>query len=455
MHVENTTVRYPQGNVLLRALSKDLPVISHGEGIHLVDKAGNRYIDGSAGAFVASLGHGNLRVASAIGEQLARVAYVNGTQFTSDVTEQLATKLAGAAAVELPHAKLSRVALLSSGSEVVEAALKFVRQLWFERGAPQRSKFIAQTPSYHGNTVFALSVSGRPHYKKVYGPMLSAVVTVPSPYPYRSGLKDYEKDGADHYAHILEETILKEGPETIAGFIAEPVIGSSAGAAVPPPGYFAKVREICDRHGVLLIADEVLCGVGRVGSFFASHAVGMQPDVLVLGKGLGGGYAAVSALMVRQDHLDEMKAGSGGFAHAQTYLQAPFLGVAGLAVLGEFERLHLVENAAKVGAVLQARLREKLLSVPFVGSVQGIGLLAGVELVENKETRAPFARGRKVIERLVAHLFSRGLIVWPNVGQADGVNGDLFMLGPPLIITEPEVEQLVDRLANALQEFTP
>lgn len=451
----NNSVRFPDGHVLLRNLSREMPVISHGEGIYLFDKNGKRYVDASSGALVVSVGHGNRRVADAVHAQLCQVGYVNGTQFTSEPTETLATRLTDLASSQLPGSGLSRAAFLSSGSEVIEAALKFARQLWVERGEPQRSKFIARRPSYHGNTLYALSISGRPHYKKLYGPMLSPVVTVASPYPYRSGLVDYERDGAEYYARQLEETIEREGPDTIAAFIAEPVIGSSAGAAVPPQGYFARIRQVCERHGILLIADEVLCGVGRCGSFFASTPTEFRPDIMVLGKGLGGGCVALSAMLVREDHLKEMKAGSGFFQHAQTYLQAPFLTAAGIAVLDEIERLKLVENAAQVGARLLKSLRERLMRLPYVGSVQGLGLLAGVELVENKETAAPFPRARKVIERLCAHLFSRGIIVWPHVGHADGMNGDLFMLGPPLTITATQADELVATLTAALEEFTP
>jgi adenosylmethionine-8-amino-7-oxononanoate aminotransferase len=448
-------VRYPQGNVLLRNLSKELPVIDRGEGIYLFDTSGKRYVDASSGALVVSVGHGSRKVADAIHAQLTKVGYVNGTQFTSQVTETLATRLATLAAGELPGAGLKRAAFLSSGSEAVEAALKFARQLWVERGQHQRSRFIARTPGYHGNTLYALSASGRPHYKKLYGPMLSPVVTVSAPYPYRSGLADYETQGADHYGRELEETIQREGPDTIAAFIAEPVIGSSAGAAVPPKGYFERIRQICDRHGILLIADEVLCGTGRCGTFFASKAVGLRPDIVVMGKGLGGGCTALSAVLVREEHLDEMKAGSGYFQHAQTYLQAPFLTAAGVAVLDELDRLKLVENAARTGARFLKRLREKLLPLRYVGCVQGLGLLAGVELVADKTSRAPFERSRKVIERLVAHFFERGIIVWPNVGHAGGVDGDLFMLGPPLIITETEADALCDSLFQAMEEFVP
>ncbi|MDC0713357.1 aspartate aminotransferase family protein [Stigmatella sp. ncwal1] len=441
-------VRYPEGNVLLRHLARDFPVVSHGEGIYLFDTQGKRYLDGSAGALVASVGHGNREVADRIHEQLLRVSYVNGTHFTTEVTEQLASRLCA-----LAPAGLSRAAFLGSGSEAVEAAIKFIRQLWVERGQPQRAKVITRVPSYHGNTLYALSLSGRPHYKKFFGPLLSEVVTTPAPYPYRSGLEDYARDGASYYARLLEETVQREGPETIAAFIAEPVIGSSAGASPPPPGYFARVEEICRRYGILTLADEVMCGCGRTGRFFASELYDFTPDVLVLGKGISGGYAPLSALLIRQEHLEKMRLGSGGFMHAQTYLQAPAMTAAGLAVLDYYERHGVVANAARVGEYLQRRLREVLLPLPSVGSVQGVGLMAGVELVEDKASKKPFARSRKVVEGLLSELFAQGLVLWSNTGHADGTNGDLVMIGPPLIITEAEVDELVEKLARGITSF--
>lgn len=451
----NPSVRYPDGNVLLRDLARDLPVVSHGEGIYLFDRAGKRYVDACAGAFVASVGHGNRHVADAVREQLGRVGYVNGTQFTSEPTEALAARLVGLASRELPGANLGRAAFLCSGSEAIEAAVKFVRQLWTERREPERTKFIARVPSYHGNTLYALSLSGRPSYKTAFAPLLGHVVTTSSPYPYRSGLDDYAAEGAEHYGRLLEEVIAREGPGTIAGFVAEPVIGSSAGAAVPPPGYFARVSEICARHGILTVADEVLCGMGRCGAFFASKPTAFRPDVLVLGKGLGGGMAPVSALLVRQDYLEEMRRGSGSFRHAQTYLQAPFMTAAGLAVLDEIDRLDLVGNAARVGGRLLERMRERLPSLPFVGSVQGIGLLVGVELVEDRAAKTPFRRDRRVTERLTAHLFERGIVVWPNTGHANGTDGDLFLVAPPLVIDDAQADALVDAITSALEGFTP
>ncbi len=450
-----TVVRYPDGSVLLRSLGKDFPVISHGEGIYLFDRDGKRYVDASSGALVASVGHGNREVADAIHAQLLRVGYVNGTQFSSEATEGLAARLAARVASELPAFGPPRAAFLCSGSEAVEAAVKFTRQLWVERGEPSRAKVVARVPGYHGNTLYALSASGRPHYRTMFGPLLSSVPTTPAPYPYRSGLADYARDGAEHYAGQLEDLIQKEGPRTIAAFIVEPIIGSSAGAAVPPPGYFERVRSLCDRHGILIIADEVLCGAGRCGAFFASHLTSLEPDLVVLGKGLGGGYAPLSALLVKQGQLEEMRRGTGAFQHAQTYLQAPFITAAGLAVLDYFERNDLVRRSARVGARLLEGLAERLLPLEHVGCVQGLGLLAGVELVADRATRAPFPRERKVAERLTAHFFERGLVTWPNVGQADGKNGDFFMIGPPLIIDEEQIDDLVDTLAQAIKEFRP
>lgn len=443
-----STVTWPEGNVLLRNLGKPLPVVSHGQGVWLFDHDGRRWLDGSAGAFVASVGHGNRAIAEAMAAQLSRVAYVNGTHFTSDATEELAARLAA----RMPGEHRWRAAFLSSGSEVVEAAIKFARQLWYERKELGRTRIVARLPSYHGNTLYALSASGRPHYKTVYGPLLSEVVTVSSPYPYRTPVDDYAAQGADYLVAEFEAALERVGPETVAAFIAEPVIGSSAGAAVPPPGYFEKMGAVCRRHGILMIADEVLVGAGRTGSFYAIEQQGFEPDILVMGKGISGGYAPLSCLLVREDHVAEMKAGSGGFMHAQTYMQAPCMTAAGVAVLDYFDRHDVLGNATRQGARLQQGL-QGLLELPFVGSVQGIGMLAGVELVADKATKRPFERKLKVTERLLTHLFDRGLVLWSNVGHADGVNGDLLMISPPLIASSGEVDHLLASLRDGLASF--
>ena len=448
MVASTSKVRFPDGHVLLRNLNRDFPIISHGEGLYLFDTSGNRYIDASGGAMVTSIGHGNTEVAQAIAQQMGRVGYVNGTHFTSQVMEDFAGKL-------VAHAPrgLNRVALLGSGSEAIEAAIKFVRQLWVERGQPERSRFIARSPGYHGNTLFALSASARPYYKKFFGPLLNDVIMIDSTYEYRSQVADYARDGGAHYAKLLEDAILKAGPHTVAGFLVEPVIGSSAGASLPPPGYFERVQDICKKHGVLIIADEVLCGSGRTGKFFASDHFGLIPDVAVLGKGINGGMCPMSAVLVREDHLCEMKKGSGGFMHAQTYLQSPTLAATGLAVLNYYEHYGLVKNCAEVGEYFQKQLRAKILPHKNVGAVSGIGLLAGVEFVEDKSTKKPFDRSKKIIESFLAKAFDRGLILWSNAGHADGVNGDLVMLAPPLVIKETQADEIVDLLKSVIHDF--
>jgi adenosylmethionine-8-amino-7-oxononanoate aminotransferase len=443
------TVKYPEGNVLLRSLDKELPVISHGEGIYLFDQSGKKYLDAAGGALVVSVGHGNHQVSRKIAEQLNQVAYVNGTQFTSKAAEDLATRLANLS----PDPEMNRACFLSSGSEAIEAAVKFARQLWVDRGKPERYKLIARTPSYHGNTLYALSASGRPHYKKYYGPLLHEVITVSAPYEYRSPVSDYAKEGANYYATQLEEAIAKEGPETIAAFILEPIIGSSAGGSLPPPGYFNKISAICRKHGILIIADEVLCGSGRTGKFFACEHYDLKPDLIVLGKGLSGGYVALSSVMVKDSHLKEIKAKTGSFMHAQTYLQAPSMVAAGVAVLEYFEQNDCVENSRIRGEQLHRRLHEELDSHPNIGFITGMGLLAGVEFVEDRSNKKPYARAQKIAEKFTTFAFERGLILWSNVGQADGINGDLVVFGPPLVITESQVEELVQLLKKCVQEF--
>lgn len=444
-----TVVRYPNGHVLLRNLNRDFPVIARGEGPYLYDQGGKRYFDGSGGALVASVGHGNQEIARKIFEQISRVAYVNGTQFTNEPAEKLADRLA----VLSPDPDLSRSCFLSSGSEAIEASVKFARQLWVERKEPARAKIIARAPSYHGNTLYALSASARPHYKAYYGPLLHDVIVIPAPYEYRSQVKDYAKEGGRHYAQLLEDAILREGPETIAAFLVEPIIGSSAGATPPPPDYFDHIQRICRKYGILIIADEIMCGSGRTGKFFASQHFGLKPDLLLLGKGISGGYAALSAVMVRDSHLREMKSGTGYFMHAQTYLQAPSMTAAGVATLEYFEEHRVVENGARMGELLHSLLHEALDGHPNVGFVTGRGLFAGIEFVEDRKTKKPFDRAKKVAETITQHAFNQGLIVWPNVGQADSINGDLIMLGPPLTCTEEQVRELAASVRQAISSF--
>ncbi len=457
----NSTIKYPEGNVLLRNLNKDYPIISHGLGVHLFDQSGKKYFDASGGALVTSLGHGNEELALAVCEQMKKVAYVNGTQFTSPVMEECASLLASKA----KPLGLDKVVLLGSGSEAVEAAIKFARQLWVDRGQASKAKLISRTPGYHGNTLYALSASGRPHYKKVYGPLISEVLTVTAPYGYRSPvvtstdhdtlMSEYHAKGTDFYANELEALIAKEGASTISAFILETVSGSSTGAWVAPQGYFKRISEICKKNDILMIADEVMCGSGRTGKFFACEHEGFKPDLVVLGKGINAGLMPVSALIVKSSDVDTMKKTTGGFMHAQTYMQSPSMAATALAVLKYLDKHEVLNQSHAVSEHWLSSLKRELMPLPHVGFVTGIGNMAGIEFVQDKATKKPFPIAQKFALRFVAHAQDLGLILWPNYGQADGVNGDLVMLGPALTMTKAEADEMVALLKQAITTFKP
>ncbi len=433
--------RYPETGVFYRALDRELPLIVRGEGCWLIDEHGRRYLDACGGAYVANLGHGVAEIAEAVAEQMRKVAYVNGTAFTNEPAEALAAELR-----RLNPKGLDFAYFLSSGSEAVEAALKLSRQYWVETGKPGKHKIIARTPGYHGNTLLALSASAREHYKKLYGPWLVPVTMIPAPYPYRCA-----PDSPAMTAQALQDAIKKEGADTVAAFIAEPVGGSSTGASVPPADYYKNVRAICDKYDVLFVADEVLCGAGRTGTWTALERFGVLPDIMTLGKGLSGGYVPLSAVVAGERVLAPIAKGSGGFKHAQTFSHTPAMCAAGLAAVRHIQKHGLIERCARMGVVLQQRLAT-LASLPGVGDVRGVGLLAGVEFVADKKTKAPFPRALQFAERFTAAARDAGLIVWPNVGQADGENGDLAMIAPPFTIDAREIDEIVERFKTALNK---
>ncbi|HTS87601.1 MAG TPA: aspartate aminotransferase family protein [Gemmatimonadales bacterium] len=439
--------RYPVSHVFYRKLNREFPLITRGEGCWLVDANGKRYLDGSGGAFVANLGHGVAEIGQAMAEQAARIAYVNGTAFTTAAVEDLADELA-----TLLPAPLDKFYFLGSGSEAVEAALKLARQYWVEVGRPAKHKVIALTPAYHGNTLLALSASARDHYKTFYREWLVDVHRIPAPYPYRCECGGSPAascpvcDGSG-----LESAIEQLGADNVAAFIAEPVGGSSTGHSVPRPDYFRRVRDICDRHGVIFVADEVLVGAGRTGTWSAIEQYDVVPDIMTLGKGITGGYAPLSVVATSRRILDPIARGSGALLHAQTFSHHPVLAAAGLAAVRLIKRRNLVGRCRSMGEVFHRKLRE-LLVLPCVGDVRGRGLLAGVEFVENKGTRAPFARKLKFAETFAEQALAAGLMTWPNVGQADGTNGDLACLAPAYIIEEAELDELVVRFRAALEQ---
>ena len=436
---------YPNSNVFYRKLKRDHPLVVRGEGCYLYDESGKRYLDGCGGAFVANIGHGVAEIGEAMAEQARQVAYLNGTAFTSRPVEELSATLA-----RLVPGDLDLAYFLSSGSEAVEAALKLARQYWVEKGKPTKHKIIALKPSYHGNTLLALSASARDHYKAVYKEWLVDVLTIPAPYPYRCGCGGSEPDCLGCSGEALEDMILQTGAENIAAFIAEPVGGSSTGASVPPDDYFKEVRAICDRHEILFIADEVLVGSGRTGTFTAIEQFDVIPDILTLGKGISGGYVPLSAVMTSKRLVDVIARGSGDFLHAQTFSHHAVLCAAGVAAIGYLEKHQLVERCAKVSAVFHEKLKP-LAELSFVGDVRGRGLLAGIEFVLDKVTKAPFPREAKFVEKFTEAAHQAGLIVWANVGHADGINGDLIMLAPPFIVTEDQIDEIVDGVRKALE----
>jgi adenosylmethionine-8-amino-7-oxononanoate aminotransferase len=432
-------------HVFYRKLTRQYPRIVRAEGCYLVDEAGRRYLDGCGGAFVVNLGHGVPEVADAIGRQARTLGYVNGTAFTHDPVEELAAEIA-----RLSPGDLELVYPLGSGSEAVEAALKLARQYWVESGRSGKHKVIALTPSYHGNTLLALSASARPHYSALFGDWLVEVVRVPAPYPYRCACRGMPPHCPSCSGAAVEDAIVRAGPETVAAFIGEPVGGSSTGASVPPQGYWQRVREACDRHGVLLIADEVLTGAGRTGTWSALEPFGVVPDIMTLGKGIAGGFVPLSAVVATRAMAEVLARGSGGLSHAQTFSHHPVLCAAGVATLRYLRERRLIERCAEMGPVLHRRL-EALRGLPLVGDVRGRGLLAGIEFVGDPESREPLPRAAGFAESFTQAALEEGLVVWPNVGHADGRNGDLVMLAPPFIVTEDQIDEMVALLTRALR----
>src|SRR5436190_18964193 len=441
-----TAYQYPDSSGFYRKLGHEYPKIVRGEGCWLFDERGKRYLAAVGGAFVANVGHSNAEIAAAMAQQAREFGYLSGTMFTHGPVEELAAEVA-----EVLPGDLSKLYFLCSGSEAVEAALKLARQYWVERGRPDKSRIIALGPGYHGSTLLALSASAREAYKAMFRPWLVDVHRITAPYPYRCECGGRNSACPVCSGSVLEEAINQLGAENVAAFIAEPVGGSSTGGSTPRPEYFRRVREVCDRHAVLFLADEVLVGVGRTGTWWATEPYGVAPDIMTLGKGVSGGYAALSAVAAPERIIDAIANGSGNFMHAQTFSYHSVACAADLAAVRYLKRHHLIERCARIGEVLQQRLAA-LADQPHVGDVRGRGLLAGIEFVEDKASRAPFPRAAKFAERFADAALDAGITVWPNVGHADGTNGDLVMVAPPFIVTEEEIGEIAGRLTKALEQ---
>lgn len=433
---------------LHRKLDMDLPVAHRGEGVYLFDTKGRRYLDASGGAAVACLGHSHPAVIEAVINQIRTLPSAHTSFFTTEPSEALADYLVARA----PKG-IARFLTVSDGSVAVETALKLARQYWVELGKPERRFVISRKQSYHGNTLGALSVSGNERRRAPYAPLLSDCVSHIDPsYAYR-----YQRDDetAEQYglrsANLLEEEILRLGPDRVGAFIAETVVGATAGCLAAAPGYFKRVREICDKYGVLLILDEIMSGMGRTGSLFACEQEGIVPDIITVAKGLGGGYQPIGGVFASAKIVDAIEAGSKALANGHTYMGHSVACAAALAVQKVIEDEGLLERVRTLGAQFEQKLRARFGSHPHVGDIRGRGLFWALELVADRETKATFEPFLKLNERVKEESQARGLACYPSGGTADGVRGDHILFAPPYIITEVQLDDIVEITAQSLQ----
>ena len=422
------------------------PFLDRGEGIYLFDESGKRYIDGSSGAMVSNIGHSNPRVLAKIKAQMDKATFGYRLHFRTHPSENLAAKT-----VAMTPEGLDRVFFVSGGSEAVETAIKLARQYALATSNTSRYKVISRFPSYHGCTLGALDLTGYDPLREPFAPMMQGMPKIAAPVTYLDRDNLTEEARGLKYAELLRDKILAEGPDSILAFIMEPVGGASTGALVAPDSYYQRVREICDEFGVLLIYDEVMTGAGRTGKFLAAEHWGVTPDIVALSKGFGAGYAPLGAI-VSSVRIVEKVLDAGGFLHGFTYAGNPLACAAGLAVLEELEEQNLVENAAKMGAVLMAELHALMDTYPFIGDVRGKGLLTAFEFVADRDTMEPLPVELNAHERLVELAYERGLIIYSRRTRG-GTAGDHFLLAPPLIITQEQILQMMAILRDALDAF--
>ena len=433
--------------LLHRTLLSDPPLAVGGEGIYLHAANGQRIIDGSGGAAVACLGHGNARVNAAIAAQLARVAYVHTAIFSNAAAEELAETLLGGSPGGLTHAYF-----VSSGSEGMEAAIKLSRQYFLEVGQPQRTRIISRRGSYHGNTLGALAAGGNPMRRAPYAPLLSdAFSHVSQAFAYRFQRDDEsEAQYVQRLADELEAEFQRLGPSNVIAFAAEPVVGATTGCVAAPAGYFRKMREVCDRHGALLILDEVMCGMGRTGTLHAWEQEGVVPDVQIIAKGLGGGYQPIGGILIAGRVIDAFRKGSGSFMHGHTYQAHPVACAAALAVQQVIQEDGLIGNVRAMGERLAGGLTERLGNHRHVGDIRGRGLFWALEFVRDRGSKTPFDPALRVYDRVKAAAFDLGLAIYPMGGTIDGRQGDHVIVAPPYIVSPAEIDTIVARLGDAV-----
>ncbi|MCF8106376.1 MAG: aspartate aminotransferase family protein [Desulfohalobiaceae bacterium] len=434
------------GHVFHRKLSGELPIAVSGRDSHIFSEDQRSWLDASGGAVVVNVGHARAEIAAAVTAQLQKGFYFHPTMFTHPAVEKLAERLAG-------HAPkgISRFYFMSSGSEAVETALKLARQIHLSQSSNSKYKIISRWKSYHGLSIGALAATGRTPFRTPFAPMLPQSVHIPPPYCLRCPWGKSSSTCNLDCAQALEDTIQLEGPETVSCFLAETVSGATLAVYPPPPGYWPRIKEICEAHGVLLIQDEVMCGMGRTGAWFASEHYGVEPDILCIGKGLAGGAIPISAVGVKEK-LYEAVVENSGFVHGGTFSHHPVGAAAGLATLDVLEKDRLVERVAKLGPVLETSLREALESLPWVADIRGLGYMWGIELVSNLENLQPFSREEQVTERIFEQCFEQGLIIYKSPGLGTKA-GDGLVVAPPFTAGEEEFQLIGAHLAGAIKDI--
>lgn len=430
-----------------RSFRKSYPEAVRGEGCYVFTADGRKLLDASGSAAVVSIGHGVAAIGRAMAQQAEQLAFAHTSQLLTRVAEQLAGRLVALA--PLAQARSARTFFTSGGSEATETALKLCRQYFLEKGETKRVRFVSRWQSYHGSTLGALSVSGNVRRRAPFSPLLTEWGHIPPCYCYRCPLGLTYPDCRVACADELEKLIQSVGPDTVAAFVFEPVVGATLGAVVPPDGYVQRVAEICRRHGILLIADEVMTGMGRTGRPFGVEHWSVQPDLILTGKGLASGYAPLGAVLVSGQIAETIAQGSGAFLHGFTYSAHPVAMAAGLAVLDYIGQNHLFERVAPLGAELLEALHS-LKAIPLAGDVRGLGLLAGVEFLRDAATREPFPPQVKVAERVYQAALDEGVLTYPIQGCADGERGDHILLAPPFTISSEEIRVLAARLKAAI-----
>jgi len=422
------------------------PDLDRAEGTYMWDQSGKRYIDGSSGAMVSNIGHSNPAVLDAMRAQMDKATFGYRLHFQCDAAEELAELTAARCPDDL-----NRVFFVSGGSEAVESAIKLARQYVLTQGQSQRYKVISRMPSYHGATLGALALTGYAPMTAPFDPMMQAMPKIPAPRAYLDGLDPDDPATGLHYAQMLEQEILDQGPETVMAFIIEPIGGASTGALVPPAGYMQRVREICDTYGVLLIHDEVMTGAGRTGKFLGAEHWDVVPDIIALSKGFGCGYAPLGAMIAR-DPIVEAVLDAGGFIHGHTYAGNPLACAAGAAVIKEIDRMSLLQNATDQGESLRTHLQSLMQKYPLIGDVRGQGLLMAFELMADRQTKAALPKHLNAFNRLVEIAYQNGLIIYSRRTRG-GLSGDHFLVCPPMIIDDAQMDELIGLLDKSLGQF--